>query len=108
MSIDKPEIDFPGGEPPADLEIKDIWEGDGPVAKEVRHAPPELLVRRAADHHHAGEPERVDLLGEPLQRDQSDDDDEDAELGHDRDPGSPARRSTSSEQKPGPNAISSP
>ncbi|MER5910628.1 FKBP-type peptidyl-prolyl cis-trans isomerase [Streptomyces sp. NPDC001982] len=33
MSIDKPEIDFPGGEPPADLEIKDIWEGDGPEAK---------------------------------------------------------------------------
>ena len=33
MSIEKPEIDFPGGEPPQDLEIKDIWEGDGPVAK---------------------------------------------------------------------------
>lgn len=33
MSIEKPEIDFPGGEPPADLEVKDIWEGDGPVAK---------------------------------------------------------------------------
>ncbi|MQY14004.1 FK506-binding protein [Streptomyces sp. RB5] len=33
MSIDKPEVDFPGGEPPADLEIKDLWEGDGPVAK---------------------------------------------------------------------------
>lgn len=33
MSIEKPEIDFPGGEPPAELEIKDIWEGDGPVAK---------------------------------------------------------------------------
>ncbi|ARZ70973.1 FKBP-type peptidyl-prolyl cis-trans isomerase [Streptomyces sp. HU2014] len=33
MSIDKPEIDFPDGPPPADLEIKDIWEGDGPVAK---------------------------------------------------------------------------
>jgi peptidylprolyl isomerase len=32
VSIEKPEIDFPGGEPPADLEIKDIWEGDGPVA----------------------------------------------------------------------------
>jgi peptidylprolyl isomerase len=31
--MDKPEIDFPGGEPPADLEIKDIWEGDGPEAK---------------------------------------------------------------------------
>ena len=33
MSIDKPEIDFPGGEPPADLEIKDIWEGEGEVAQ---------------------------------------------------------------------------
>ncbi|MEU9210397.1 FKBP-type peptidyl-prolyl cis-trans isomerase [Streptomyces sp. NPDC048415] len=32
MSIEKPEIDFPGGEPPADLEIKDIWEGDGAEA----------------------------------------------------------------------------
>jgi len=37
VSIDKPEIDFPGGEPPADLEIKDIWEGDGPVAKAGDH-----------------------------------------------------------------------
>ena len=33
MSAEKPEIDFPGGEPPADLEIKDIWEGDGPAAR---------------------------------------------------------------------------
>jgi peptidylprolyl isomerase len=33
VSIEKPEVDFPGGEPPADLEIKDIWEGDGPEAK---------------------------------------------------------------------------
>ncbi|MGW2329559.1 FKBP-type peptidyl-prolyl cis-trans isomerase [Streptomyces sp. NPDC001700] len=33
MSIDKPEVDFPGGEPPKDLEIKDLWEGDGPVAQ---------------------------------------------------------------------------
>jgi peptidylprolyl isomerase len=33
VSIDKPEVDFPGGEPPAELEIKDIWEGDGAVAK---------------------------------------------------------------------------
>jgi peptidylprolyl isomerase len=32
MSISKPEVDFPGGEPPADLEIKDIWEGTGAVA----------------------------------------------------------------------------
>ncbi|MFG3283616.1 FKBP-type peptidyl-prolyl cis-trans isomerase [Streptomyces sp. NPDC048111] len=33
MSIDKPEIDFPEGQPPTDLEIKEIWEGDGAVAK---------------------------------------------------------------------------
>ena len=33
MSIDKPEIDFPDGPAPADLEITDIWEGDGPQAK---------------------------------------------------------------------------
>src|SRR4030088_2178059 len=32
MSIDRPEIDFPGGEPPAELEITDVWEGDGAVA----------------------------------------------------------------------------
>jgi peptidylprolyl isomerase len=33
MSTDKPEIDFPGGEPPENLEITDVWEGDGAVAK---------------------------------------------------------------------------
>ncbi|RVU25272.1 FKBP-type peptidyl-prolyl cis-trans isomerase [Streptomyces antnestii] len=33
MSIEKPEVDFPEGQPPADLEIKEIWEGDGAVAK---------------------------------------------------------------------------
>ncbi|MEV5974934.1 FKBP-type peptidyl-prolyl cis-trans isomerase [Streptomyces sp. NPDC051921] len=33
MSIEKPEVDFPGGEPPKDLEIKDIWQGDGAVAE---------------------------------------------------------------------------
>jgi peptidylprolyl isomerase len=33
MSIEKPEVDFPGGEPPAGLEVTDIWEGDGAVAK---------------------------------------------------------------------------
>jgi peptidylprolyl isomerase len=32
MSLEKPEIDFPGGEPPAELQVTDIWEGDGPVA----------------------------------------------------------------------------
>jgi peptidylprolyl isomerase len=33
VSIEKPEVDFPGGEPPAELEVKEIWEGDGEVAK---------------------------------------------------------------------------
>ncbi|MEU2560699.1 FKBP-type peptidyl-prolyl cis-trans isomerase [Streptomyces longispororuber] len=33
MNIDKPEIDFPEGPAPAELQIDDIWEGDGPVAK---------------------------------------------------------------------------
>jgi peptidylprolyl isomerase len=33
MSTEKPEIDFPGGEPPKNLEITDVWEGDGAVAK---------------------------------------------------------------------------
>ena len=32
MSVSKPEVDFPEGEPPAELEITDIWEGDGKVA----------------------------------------------------------------------------
>jgi peptidylprolyl isomerase len=33
MSIEKPEIDFPDGEPPAELQVTDIWEGDGALAK---------------------------------------------------------------------------
>ena len=33
MSIEKPEIEFPGGEPPAELQIRDIWVGDGEEAK---------------------------------------------------------------------------
>jgi peptidylprolyl isomerase len=33
MSTGKPEVDFPEGAPPADLQIKDLREGDGPVAK---------------------------------------------------------------------------
>jgi peptidylprolyl isomerase len=32
MSAGKPEVDFPGGEPPSQLEITDIWEGEGPAA----------------------------------------------------------------------------
>jgi peptidylprolyl isomerase len=33
MSNDKPEVDFPEGEPPTELQIKDLWEGDGAEAK---------------------------------------------------------------------------
>ncbi|GHC41901.1 FKBP-type peptidyl-prolyl cis-trans isomerase [Streptomyces cinnamoneus] len=33
MNIEKPEIDFPEGDVPSDLEITEIWEGDGAVAK---------------------------------------------------------------------------
>jgi len=32
MDIAKPEIDFPDGTPPKNLEVTDIWEGDGKVA----------------------------------------------------------------------------
>ena len=32
MSITRPEIDFPGGEPPAELQITEIWEGTGKEA----------------------------------------------------------------------------
>src|SRR5690606_5411458 len=37
VNTEKPEVEFPGGEPPADLEIKDLWEGDGPVAQAGSH-----------------------------------------------------------------------
>jgi peptidylprolyl isomerase len=33
LSIEKPEIDFPGGEAPTELVVRDIWEGDGAEAK---------------------------------------------------------------------------
>jgi FKBP-type peptidyl-prolyl cis-trans isomerases 1 len=33
VALQKPEIDFPEGQPPADLEVVDIVEGDGPEAK---------------------------------------------------------------------------
>ena len=32
-SNQKPEIDRPTGNPPTDLEVTDLWEGDGAVAK---------------------------------------------------------------------------
>jgi peptidylprolyl isomerase len=33
VALEKPEIDFPGGEAPKELQIVDIVEGDGPEAK---------------------------------------------------------------------------
>lgn len=33
MSIDRPVIEVPAGEPPSDLHITDIWEGDGDEAR---------------------------------------------------------------------------
>ena len=33
MSFEKPEVDFPDGDPPTELEISDIWQGGGAVAK---------------------------------------------------------------------------
>jgi len=33
VSIEKPMVDFPGGEPPTELKIRDIWVGDGEEAK---------------------------------------------------------------------------
>jgi peptidylprolyl isomerase len=33
MALDRPEIDFPGGEPPAYLDITDITAGDGAEAR---------------------------------------------------------------------------
>ncbi|MCW2819851.1 MAG: peptidylprolyl isomerase FKBP-type, partial [Marmoricola sp.] len=32
MTAQKPEIEFPDGPPPADLQITDVTEGDGPEA----------------------------------------------------------------------------
>jgi peptidylprolyl isomerase len=32
MALEKPEVDFPEGPPPADLEVRDIWVGDGTEA----------------------------------------------------------------------------
>jgi peptidylprolyl isomerase len=36
--IDKPEVDFPGGEPPTDLQVIDLREGDGEQAEAGRTA----------------------------------------------------------------------
>jgi len=35
MSTGKPEVDFPGGHPPSELQITEIWEGSGKAANPV-------------------------------------------------------------------------
>ena len=44
MTHEKPEIDFPGGEPPADLQITEVTEGDGA----------EATSGKAVDVHYVG------------------------------------------------------
>ena len=36
IELEKPEVDFPEGAPPADLEIVDLWEGTGTQAEAGR------------------------------------------------------------------------
>ena len=44
MTHEKPEIDFPGGEPPTDLQITEVTEGDGA----------EATAGKAVDVHYVG------------------------------------------------------
>jgi len=61
---EKPEIDFPGGEPPTDLEITDVREGDGPVAA----AGQTVSVHYVGVAHSTGEDFDASYnRGEPLQ-----------------------------------------
>lgn len=61
---EKPEIDFPGGEPPTDLEITDVREGDGPVAA----AGQTVSVHYVGVAHSTGEEFDASYnRGEPLQ-----------------------------------------
>ncbi len=61
---EKPEIDFPGGEPPTDLEITEVREGDGPVAA----AGQTVSVHYVGVAHSTGEEFDASYnRGEPLQ-----------------------------------------
>ncbi|MFL6064441.1 MAG: FKBP-type peptidyl-prolyl cis-trans isomerase [Friedmanniella sp.] len=51
MTAEKPEIDFPGGPPPEDLEITDITVGNGPEA----NAGDQVLVHYVGVAHSTGE-----------------------------------------------------
>ena len=62
--MDKPEIDFPEGEPPADLEITDVVEGDGAEAT----AGSTVKVHYVGVAHSTGEEFDASYnRGEPLQ-----------------------------------------
>ena len=61
---EKPEIDFPGGEPPTDLQITDVTEGDGPEAA----AGQTVSVHYVGVAHSTGEEFDASYnRGEPLQ-----------------------------------------
>jgi peptidylprolyl isomerase len=62
--MDKPEIDFPDGPPPSELEITDLTEGDGPEAQ----AGQTVSVHYVGVAHSTGEEFDASYnRGEPLQ-----------------------------------------
>jgi peptidylprolyl isomerase len=62
--MDKPEIDFPDGPPPSELEITDVTEGDGPEAQ----AGQTVSVHYVGVAHSTGEEFDASYnRGEPLQ-----------------------------------------
>ena len=62
--MDKPEIEFPEGPPPSDLEVTDITEGDGPEAKSGQT----VSVHYVGVAHSTGEEFDASYnRGEPLQ-----------------------------------------
>jgi len=64
MSLEKPEIDFPDFEPPSDLEITDLVEGDGEEATEGST----VTVHYVGVAHSTGEEFDASYnRGEPLQ-----------------------------------------
>ncbi len=63
MTAEKPEIDFPGGEPPADLVITELTEGDGAEAS----AGQTVVVHYVGVAHSSGEEFDASYnRGEPL------------------------------------------
>ena len=62
--MDKPEIDFPDGPPPSELEVTDLTEGDGPEAKAGQTVSVHYV---GVAHSTGGEFDASYNRGEPLQ-----------------------------------------